>query len=92
MAWEAKQWKSAVLNEWSRDKIKKPRVTDMRFGTICSFSKVDFLFKKRNFFFFKLAIASPIMRVGHHEQELVCFAEQKNFCAAIGSIKSEYKA
>lgn len=63
----------------------------MRFGTICSFSKVDFLFKKRNFFF-KLAIVSPIMIVGHHEQELVCFAEQKNFCAAIGSIKREYKA
>lgn len=65
MIWEAKQWKSAVLNEWSRDKIKQPHVTGMRFGTICSFSKVDFFFlKKKRIFFLKLAIASPIMIVG----------------------------
>lgn len=35
------QWKSAVLDERSRDKIEQAYVTSIRSGTICSFSKVE---------------------------------------------------
>jgi len=41
MTWEATQWKCAILQEWSRDKIKPAHVTGMQCRTICSFSKAD---------------------------------------------------
>lgn len=41
------QWKSAILREWSRDKIKPVHLTGMWFGTFCCFSKAEMKILKK---------------------------------------------
>lgn len=86
------RWKSAVLDEWSRDKIEQAYVTSMRFGTVCSFSKVQIKMGKRCGSS-KDTYSKPYYDNRPPRARIVCFCEpKKNSVQQQGSIKSKHKS